>query len=209
MVGALVFLALALMRMDQPRGREVPSGVRALPAPPIPAAWPAPATGRQCRTDRGRGDGWHRHPAAAEARATPPVSAEAGQLLERPPVRQPVVARRQDLGRRLTVGADVRRACESSVTERRSRALPSSWARMCSCAAGSTDSRSPAVPETQGDQSNRWKRPQQTSYLPSMSATASAWSIAVRPAVTWSGQRGATMFSHRQQHTPREGGGRA
>src|SRR5450759_4244676 len=72
-------------------------------------------------------------------------------------------------------------ACESSVTDRRSRALPSSWARMCSCAAGSTDNRSPADPEIQGDQSNRWKRPQQTSYLPSMSATASVWSIAVRP----------------------------
>ena len=38
-----------------------------------------------------------------------------------------------------------------------------------------------AVPDVQRDQSKPWKRPRQISYFSSITATASAWSIAVSP----------------------------
>ncbi len=69
------------------------------------------------------------------------------------------------------------KACDSSVTARSRRSLPSSCARMCSCAAGSSESRCRGVPVVQRDQSKPWKRPQQTSYFSSITATASAWSM--------------------------------
>ncbi len=71
-------------------------------------------------------------------------------------------------------------ACDSSRTARTQRSLPSSCARMCSCAAGSRPSRSCGVPVVHFDQSKPWKRPQQTSYFSSITATASSWSSAVR-----------------------------
>ncbi len=83
------------------------------------------------------------------------------------------------------------KACESSVTARRRRAFPSCCFKICSCAAGKTESRSCGLPVIHGDQSKpvtrpagvvyEPKRPRQISYFSSITATASAWSIAVLP----------------------------
>ena len=88
-------------------------------------------------------------------------------------------------------------AWDSSRTARRKRSLPVvSWARgpvsrspaaapsarMCSCAAGNSPSRSAAVPVIHADRSKPWNRPRQISYLSIMTATASDRSSAVAPA---------------------------
>jgi hypothetical protein len=71
-------------------------------------------------------------------------------------------------------GTDSAKACESSVTARRSRALPSSWARMCSWAAGKhAETLLSATPSSQCDQSKPWNSPRHTSSFSCISATAS------------------------------------
>ena len=68
-------------------------------------------------------------------------------------------------------------ACDSSLTAWQYRDLPSSWARMCSCAGGSSASRCAGVPVVHFDQSNPCNMPQQTSYFSSITATASSVSM--------------------------------
>ena len=53
--------------------------------------------------------------------------------------------------------------------------------RMCSWAAGSSETRSGGVPVVQRDQSKPWNRPRQISCFSSITATASSWSSAVSP----------------------------